>query len=545
MPVGITESGKQVVKDVYNEGTDIDSELNANVVGEYLFGDEDFVKHLSTKHNSTFGKIYRYIEHLLNLVTAGSKEARQLEEVKWRFEKAYKAQKNTANDGVKHSIVVLDDGKMYVEASRNVISGNTKAEQRANITEFFNELLQGEDSLDIQTIEGDVLTITKAETANKARDDYRTVDGQRIAMSDSEFAVKLHVESHIDEVAEIRKKAEQKNDGRNHDFAKDAFTYRRAYFKDFDGQYYEVKLSIGHNGTVATVYNVGKIKNGVPPSAKIIAVVGSQPRSETPVSNSISQNSENVNRQFSLGGVDGVKYSISPKLSDDLDKVLNGTFDASKGEVYLGETSNFMTGVIGAESLKVTMPASKVYSAMVTLEEYEKKPFYKKQDNYHGIEKEDFLEILEKSENPVAVFAAPLDENGNSRHNRIILVTDKIIDDVENGGKGYAVVVEEVDTRGMIDGKRLSVNKAITVYPRAKIEADISQAIADGRILDIKTKKDQFSAGVRGSNPQAAIRKTDLANNIAHFWANVKWENSKNKIFSAEAPGSMTAMQAA
>ena len=38
-----------------------------------------------------------------------------------------------------------------------------------------------------------------------------------------------------------------------------------------------VKLSIGHNGSVARVYNVGKIKEGVSPSAKLIAVVGSQP----------------------------------------------------------------------------------------------------------------------------------------------------------------------------------------------------------------------------------------------------------------------------
>ena len=285
---------KELYKDV--EGADIDAELTADLVGDYLFTDSDFVNNLSVTNRNVFQKIYDEIKHLMKLVTAGSKEARQLEKVKRAFDKAYqengKAKENTADGGVKYSIVNLEDGKIYVEASRNVINGTTRAEQRKDITNFFNELLGEKSSIDVQTIEGDVLTITKAETANKARDDYKTVDGKPIKMTDEEFAVKLHIESHIDEVAEVSAQIGEKSDNKNHTFAKDGFTYRRAYFKDFDGQYYEVTLSIGNNGTVATVYNVGKIKEGVPPSAKIIAVVGSKPLGKTPSNNSIPQNSE-------------------------------------------------------------------------------------------------------------------------------------------------------------------------------------------------------------------------------------------------------------
>lgn len=286
------------LKELYKgvEGADIDAELTADLVGDYLFTDSDFVNNLSVTNRNVFQKIYDEIKHLMKLVTAGSKEARQLEKVKRTFDKAYqengKAKENTADGGVKYSIVNLEDGKIYVEASRNVINGTTRAEQRKDITNFFNELLGEKSSIDVQTIEGDVLTITKTETANKARDDYKTVDGKPIKMTDEEFAVKLHIESHIDEVAEVSAQIGEKSDNKNHTFAKDGFTYRRAYFKDFDGQYYEVTLSIGNNGTVATVYNVGKIKEGVPPSAKIIAVVGSKPLGKTPSNNSIPQNSE-------------------------------------------------------------------------------------------------------------------------------------------------------------------------------------------------------------------------------------------------------------
>ena len=55
-----------------------------------------------------------------------------------------------------------------------------------------------------------------------------------------------------------------------------------------------VTLSIGHNGEIATVYNVSANKNSVPPSAKIMAVVGSQALGETLSKNSISNSPENV-----------------------------------------------------------------------------------------------------------------------------------------------------------------------------------------------------------------------------------------------------------
>lgn len=73
------------------EGADIDAELTADLVGDYLFTDSDFVNRLSTENRNVFQKIYDEIKYLCKIVTAGSKEARQLEKVKRAFDKAYKA----------------------------------------------------------------------------------------------------------------------------------------------------------------------------------------------------------------------------------------------------------------------------------------------------------------------------------------------------------------------------------------------------------------------------------------------------------------------
>ena len=84
------------------EDADVNAELTADLVGDYLFTDSDFINKLSTNRN-VFQKIYDEIKYLCKVATAGSKEARELEKVKRAFEKAYKAESKGV-DGTKHSV---------------------------------------------------------------------------------------------------------------------------------------------------------------------------------------------------------------------------------------------------------------------------------------------------------------------------------------------------------------------------------------------------------------------------------------------------------
>ena len=94
------------------EDANPEAELVANLVGDYLFTDSDFINNLSTSNRSLAQRIYDQIKHLCKLATAGSKEARELERVKYAFENAFReaeqAQKNTADSGVKYSLLVKD-----------------------------------------------------------------------------------------------------------------------------------------------------------------------------------------------------------------------------------------------------------------------------------------------------------------------------------------------------------------------------------------------------------------------------------------------------
>lgn len=77
-----------------------------------------------------------------------------------------------ADSETSDDIVILNNGNTYVSASRNVITGNDVSVWRKQTGNFFDKLLDKNNNLDIPTNDGDILTITKKETANKAKDNF-------------------------------------------------------------------------------------------------------------------------------------------------------------------------------------------------------------------------------------------------------------------------------------------------------------------------------------------------------------------------------------
>lgn len=87
----------------YDPDADPLKELTADLVGDYIFADTDFVNRLSTENRNVFQKIYDEIKYLCKVATAGSKEARELEKVRKVFADAYRANGKKV-DGTKHSL---------------------------------------------------------------------------------------------------------------------------------------------------------------------------------------------------------------------------------------------------------------------------------------------------------------------------------------------------------------------------------------------------------------------------------------------------------
>ncbi len=228
------------------------------------------------------------------------------------------------------------------------------------------------------------------------------------------------------------------------------------------------------------------------------------------------------------------RYSISDRLGEDLRKVFDGTYKAESGEVYIGETSNFLTDVIGADALHVTMPANKAYSAMATEAQAKKDGRYRQNVNYHGLGADGLQRVLNASENPVAAFADTAGANGK-RASNIVLVTG------EAGKGGPIVVIETLNTKGTLNGKRIDANKVITSYDRAALISDLEAAASDGRLLYLDKKRSQAAlAGVPAANSLAAIQGGDFTTNIRNFIAGVKWEKSGASSYTSGAADGKT-----
>lgn len=79
------------------KNTTAEGEVTADLIGEYIFTDYDFVHNLSTQKRHVFQKIYDEIKYMVKIATAGSNEARELLKVKKLFDKAWRDAKAKPN----------------------------------------------------------------------------------------------------------------------------------------------------------------------------------------------------------------------------------------------------------------------------------------------------------------------------------------------------------------------------------------------------------------------------------------------------------------
>ena len=259
------------------------TEVVANTVPAILTDEQqgkrfaDKVMKSGSKVKAWFEQLIKDLREILNKaynILKGQKSWEQMELIRnnkqtldmiadYYFEGMEGTKGKAANgDGsARYSIQTTENGKQYVEADRNVISGDNPSEWARQVEDYINNEIRHGRDVTVYSANGVPLTIT-ADTAGKAifRNFVDMPNGKRRLMTNEEYAVKLRAESHIDELAQVsRGTGTRKIDKKNHSFARDGFDYRTAYFKDNTG-YYELLISIGKQGRINTVYNVGRIK---------------------------------------------------------------------------------------------------------------------------------------------------------------------------------------------------------------------------------------------------------------------------------------------
>lgn len=105
-----------------------------------------------------------------------------------------------------------------------------------------------------------------------------------------------------------------------------------------------------------------------------------------------------------------------------------------------------------------------------------------------------------------------------------MLITDKLDDNGNN-----AVIIEQVDIDGLVDGSKLEVNRIITAYGKSYICDIIQDVVATDMILFCQKNKVSTIAWYEDVQFVNRIGSAYFANNIDDFWANVNWNAEKTK----------------
>ena len=261
-----------------------DSQIMDEMAADFtqtLMEDNDLFARFAYENRSTARKMLDALRELIAKIRAhfsgaardaAAQEATgktlgELEQIAENWQTAFSAAQTQAQNtntatpsgsGVRYEIKSVGN-KKYVQADRQVIFGNDPESWSEQLEVYINTKIRNGEDVQLLTEDGDILTLTR-ETAGKISDPH-TSDGR--TMSDSAFERKVNAGAHIDELAKIStrgNKTVSDYDGKHGEMASDGWNYRTAYFRDFDGKYYQVTIStaLGPDGNV--VYNIGQMQ---------------------------------------------------------------------------------------------------------------------------------------------------------------------------------------------------------------------------------------------------------------------------------------------
>ena len=321
------------------ENVDVNEELTADLVGDYLFTDRNFVEHLLNTDRNVFEKIYDELKYLCKIATTGSKEEKALLKAKKIFDDVYREGKKNEVEGVRYSVEKIGDIN-YVKAEKNIFikeDGTLSSEK-----DVFNSLVGKTISLP----DGDIKIVKRLprkDMYNELSRRYPKQLGNVKNVKRLNSSVNYNMEELL-ENSELKTPNEPDQKNKHQAQGIKGFDTRRVNFYD-GSKAYNIEFSIGilQNGekiAYAKKYfgydekltkkiqsievrsnqsplNQRSVQESVPPSAKIIAGVGSKPLGKTLSTNSISNSDENVNSKFSLSSDTDVAPEGNFKITSD------------------------------------------------------------------------------------------------------------------------------------------------------------------------------------------------------------------------------------
>ncbi len=308
-------------------GANSQYELNADLLGEYIFSDEGFVRHLA-QNEKVFTGILGRIKYMLKYATSGSQQERDLLRIKRTFEKAWRdGVKGTNRDTVQYALSKDINGDVFVDVTEDIFDSSNGESVARTIQRIISERFKN-----LIDVHGQKIQINK--TTN---DEFRHSESVNHLLKNplQTYNDKLKTIANADEILLAAKNwiGEEIKHTRKDDiveFARGNVTYRVGG----NGYVADVIVGIRKNGA-AILYDLVNIYDKKITEAPVTMASNnnSQRRQDASAEDIIPQNSKkstgNANESFSNAEV--TRYSLTKDI-DNFDNSLYNEIELPAAE---------------------------------------------------------------------------------------------------------------------------------------------------------------------------------------------------------------------
>lgn len=244
---------EELYSQVYDKNSeDFQSLINEEEVADTLaqkLGDQEFINSLNKEKPTVFKRIYDWVVDKLNKFTGSKNEKLYWEDVKNKFESAYRQDYQGASNSNRFSIQTDSNGNKFVKIDTNqdIFKGKTLSEQTKIAKQYI---------LDNFRDKGLKLDDENVNVTSKTANEY-THPKNQLPYKTKQAKIKASTE--LDNMLNVSDYQYSSNDDGRHRFAKDGWDYYKTVF-EVDGVKFEGLVNIAKSGDKKTFYDVTNIK---------------------------------------------------------------------------------------------------------------------------------------------------------------------------------------------------------------------------------------------------------------------------------------------
>ena len=148
--------------------------------------------------------------------------------------------------------------------------------------------------------------------------------------------------------------------------------------------------------------------------------------------------------------------NISDNFSNEIDEVLNGTYNSSNQVKARDYTPKILVDN-GVKDLPMLITVNHIKSTILTKKEAQMKKLYRKNINYHGLGKNVLIKVINNMDYPLGIY-----KKGDNNYIIITKVKNKYGDNI--------IVPVKIDGKGIYNNVYIDENQITSVYGKMNLE---------------------------------------------------------------------------